>query len=141
MKRLYIIFLFLTLGYPAFSQISTHKSIAEQAMTNSPNTFDLGSNLLPPSYEFGYGLSNDDFWPNPGWRAMDGETGGFDTFMTVDPKTSIPGQNEVHFYDGTHRLRASSPDGSQPGDRFFLGDHTRAYFAGRTDTQIDTDFA
>ncbi|WP_430908426.1 gliding motility-associated C-terminal domain-containing protein [Maribacter sp. 2-571] len=120
------------------AQRDSYRKIAEDAMLLEPNSFDLRASV--PNYQFGNGLAGDDFWPFPGWRAHNGETTGFDTFMTVEPRDAVPGLNEVHFHDGTERRVSNDPDFSQPGDRYFLGDHSKTFYTGRQGTQVDRDF-
>ena len=129
---------FTIAALPAAAQDDVYRAIAQAAMEAQPNTFNLRERV--PAYQFGNGLAGDDFWPFPGWRAANGETGGFDTFMTVEPRDDRPGAGEVHFHDGTARDVSTEPDRSMPGDRYYLGDQRSVFYAGRGPTGTDRDF-
>jgi hypothetical protein len=106
--------------------------------TSNPGAPATTSPSVNPGNAFTQGIPGDDIEQTALYSigSITGESGGFDIFNAVNPADAEPGKGLVTaFYSGT-----SSRSVDAPGDRYLLGDHSRAYYLGRT-TEIDNDFA
>jgi hypothetical protein len=127
------------------------KTIAEASLTanvrkdhphgttnSNPGSPPTTSPAVPPGNAFTQGIPGDDIEQTALFSigVITGEACGFDIFNAVNPADAQPGKGLVTaFYSSVCPNRTD-----EPGDRYLLGDHKRAYYLGRTG-DIDNDFA
>lgn len=107
--------------------------------TNSnPGAPPTTSPSVPPGNAYTQGIPGDDIEQTALFSigVLTGEACGFDIFNAVNPADAQPGKGLVTaFYSSVCPNRTD-----EPGDRYLLGDHNRAYYLGRNG-DIDNDFA
>jgi hypothetical protein len=127
------------------------KAIAEASLTanvrkdhphgttnSNPGAPPTTSPAVPPGNAFTQGIPGDDIEQTALFSigVITGEACGFDIFNAVNPADAQPGKGLVTaFYSSVCPNRTD-----EPGDRYLLGDHKRAYYLGRNG-DIDNDFA
>ena len=73
---------------------------------------------------------------------VDGENGGYDTFMPVDPTEEFPGADSVHYVRTLLNTDLEARYGTQRGSRIILGtDEIDVPFFSRGADGIDNDYA
>jgi hypothetical protein len=106
--------------------------------SSNPDAPGTTSPSVTPGNSFTQGVPGDDIEQTALYSigSITGEACGFDIFNAVNPADVAPGKGLVTaFYSSVCPRRTD-----EPGDRFLLGDHKRAYYLGRTGS-IDNDFA
>lgn len=111
------------------------KELAELATLRGPagaTSLTFSSGL--PYNDLEYTLFDTDY--------IDGETNGYDTFMSVDPSSPTPGANQIKIINATGNVNLDTTYSGQNGDRIVLGTAEIALpFFLRGSDNIDNDYA
>lgn len=108
------------------------KELTELAVLNGGKSATFSSGL--PYNDLEYTLFDTDY--------IDGETNGYDTFMSVDPSLPVPGADQIKIINATGNVNLDTSYGGQNGDRIILGtaEHPSPFFLRGSDG-VDNDYA
>jgi hypothetical protein len=109
---------------PAAAQTDAELLEAAQAFPPMPReAADLLGPFVPPAdFTFASGTPfNDLEYTLFDTSYIEGETGGFDTFMPADPEAPFPGTGTVKLVRGVNNLDLEAAYSGPPGDRVILG--------------------